>query len=238
MLMTRFAALSILTALLICSLVTYSSAQSTYPVINIDYKEIRLVPENFSHLITEAPAFGTDSSLTVLLGQNSTVFWEALGQFGPDLEANFTANSYSVVQLNDTGIFISVIGLDVSRQSVEWIHSLPQSAVENYSLILNDATDFFSDDGHYWGLCEEIVLVPGSLVDRTEEIVWRLIFYLVAESERWTLLYSANGMRLDTLSTPVPCQTCDYSLYLILGVSGAITAIVFIGYLRTRTSVS
>ncbi|MHA2134602.1 MAG: hypothetical protein ACW99J_12070, partial [Candidatus Thorarchaeota archaeon] len=69
------------------------------------------------------------------------------------------------------------------------------------------------------------------------EVVWRLVFYLVAEGERWTLLYSTNGVHLDTLSIPIPCQSCDNSLYVILGVSGAVSAIVVIGILRKQGSV-
>jgi hypothetical protein len=214
-----------------------SSAQSTYPVINLGYKEIRLVPDDFELLVGEAPAFGTDPTLSNLIAENSTIFWEALGQFGSDLSVNSSVNSYSIVQINDTGIFITVVGLDSTLQSVDWIDVLPQALAENYSLILDRATDFFSDDGHYWGLCEELMVLPGGLVERTEEVVWRLVFYLVAEGERWTLLYSTNGVHLDTLSIPIPCQSCDNSLYVILGVSGAVSAIVVIGILRKQGSV-
>jgi hypothetical protein len=236
--MTRTATLALLSAILVCSLVTDSSAQSTYPVINVGYKEIRLVPEDFGLLVEEAPVFGTNPVLSTLLEQNSTMFWEALGQFGSDLGVNSSAYSYSVVQINDTGIFITVVGLGSGLQSVEWIDALSPTITENYSLIVDKATDFFNDDGHYWGLCEEIMVLPGGLVERTEAVVWRLVFHLVAEGERWTLLYSTNGVHLDTLSIPVPCQSCDYSPYVILGVSGTISAIIVIGVLRKRATVS
>ncbi|MFW9907007.1 MAG: hypothetical protein ACFFEF_00410, partial [Candidatus Thorarchaeota archaeon] len=56
-------------------------------------------------------------------------------------------------------------------------------------------------------------------------------FYLVGETERWTLRIDTAGSIIDFDFEDVPCQNCvDYTLFIVAGLAGAIAAIVAIAY--------
>ncbi|MCK4280432.1 MAG: hypothetical protein KAW94_07635, partial [Candidatus Thorarchaeota archaeon] len=171
--------------------------------------------------------FTNNHALSELLSDNDTLFWEPLGGSDQDLSANSSVSSFAVVQINETGFYETIIGLSPDNQTLEWIASLNSSISANFSIIAIAATDFFVDDGRYWGLCEEIAVLPGHLVGLDVDYVWRLTFHLVAESERWALLLESSGLILDTQYSQIPCPTCyDYSL-LIAGVAIVTAVVVF-----------
>ena len=196
-----------------------------YPVIVVNYRELRLAPEDLTALTAISTQFTSNQALSKLLADNDTLFWEPLGGSGQDFSANSSMSSFAVVQINETGFYETIIGFSPDNQTLEWVVSLNSSVSANFSTIVIAATDFFVDDGRYWGLCEEIVVLPGHLVGFDVDYVWRLTFHLTAESERWTLLLESSGFILDTQYSQIPCQTCyDYSL-LIAGAA-IVTAIV------------
>jgi len=207
---------------------------SDYPVIVVNYRELRLAPEDLTALTAISPQIASNQALSKLLADNDTLFWEPLGGSDRNLSANSSVSSFAVVQINETGFYETIIGFSPDNQTLEWVVSLNSSVSANFSTIVIAATDFFVDDGRYWGLCEEIVVLPGHLVGFDVDYVWRLAFHLTAESERWTLLLESSGFILDTQYSQIPCQTCyDYSL-LIAGAS-IVTAVVVFALIIMRT---
>ncbi|NOR39177.1 MAG: hypothetical protein GQ580_06290 [Candidatus Thorarchaeota archaeon] len=212
-------------ALILLIALPVTAQDSDYPVVVVNYRELRLAPEDLTVLTAISPQFTSNHTISELLADNDTLFWEPLGGSDRDFSANSSVSSFAVVQINETGFYETVIGLSSDNQTLEWIASLNSSASANFSTIVIAATDFFVDDGRYWGFCEEIVVLPGHLVGLDVDYVWRLTFHLTAESERWTLLLESSGFILDTQYSQIPCQTCyDYSL-LIAGAA-IVTAIV------------
>jgi len=207
--------------------VPVAAQDSDYPVVVIDYRELRFAPEDLTALTAVSPQFTSNQGLSDLLSDNDTLFWEPLGGSDRNLSPNSSVSSFAVVQINETGFYETIIGFSPDNQTLEWIASLNSSVSANFSTIAIAATDFFVDDGRYWGFCEEIVVLPGHLVGFDVNHVWRLIFHLVAESERWTLFIESSGQILDTQHSQLPCQTCyDYSL-LIAGAAIVTVVVVF-----------
>jgi hypothetical protein len=206
------------------------------PVIRVDFIELTLVPEDFSELNQGFPLFSSESTLASILNMNSTMFWEPIGNYGMNLTENALINTIAVVQINSTGFYQTLVGLSIDNQSLEWIHQLDSSVSENFSVVVKSATDFFSDDGRYWGLCEEIIVIPGALGSQTENIVWRLKFHLVAESERWALFLDSSGEVIDFQFATVPCQPCiDYTPYVVVGIiTVTVTVFALIIFIRQR----
>jgi hypothetical protein len=216
----------------VLSLVLLTAANSVvaldaeYPVVYVDFKELTIMPEDFSELTFDFPLFSNEPALVSLLSLNNTLFWESIGNYDMNLTENSTVSSFLVVQINNTGFYQTLVGLSADNQSLEWIYQLDTSISENFSTVVKSATEYFSDDGRYWGLCEEIVVIPGALAGRSEALVWRLKFHLVAEAEEWTLFIDSSGDIVDLLFSTIPCQTCpDYSVYAIVGVTGVIIII-------------
>jgi hypothetical protein len=109
----------------------------------------------------------------------------------------------------------------------------------NFSVVVESATDFFADDEHYWGLCEEIMVVPGTLVSQSETHVWRFKFHLVAEGERWVLLLSTSGELLHSVVENIPCQECtDWTTIIIisslLGAVGIFAILIYFNRNKTK----
>ena len=214
-------------ALVLLIAVPVAAQDSDYPVVVVDYRELRLAPEDLTALTAISPQFTSNQALSELLSDNDTLFWEPLGGSDPSFSANSSVSSFAVVQINETGFYETIIGLSPDNQTLEWVASLNSSVSANFSDIVIAATGFFVDDGRYWGLCEEIVVLPGHLVGFDVDHVWRLAFHLVAESERWTLFIESSGQILDTQFSQLPCQTCyDYSL-LIAGAAIVTAVVVF-----------
>jgi len=217
---------AIITAALVLLLAVPVAAQdSGYPVVVVNYRELRLVPEDFTALTAISSQFTSNHALSELLSDNDTLFWEPLGGSDRNLSVNSSVSSFAVVQINETGFYETIVGLGPDNQTLEWVTFLNSSVSANFSIIAIAATDFFVDDGRYWGFCEEIVVLPGHLVGLDVDYVWRLTFHLVAESERWALLLESSGLILDTQHSQIPCQTCyDYSL--LFAGAAIVTAIV------------
>ncbi len=156
-------------------------------VVVVNYRELRLAPEDLTALTAISPQFTSNHALSELLSDNDTLFWEPLGGSDRDLSANSSVSSFAVVQINETGFYETIICLSPDNQTLEWVVSVNSSVSANFSTIVIAATDFFVDDGRYWGFCEEIVVLPGHLMGRDVNYVWKLTFHLVAESERWTI---------------------------------------------------
>ncbi len=204
-----------------------TAQNSDYPVVVVNYRELRLAPEDLTALTAISSQFTSNHALSDLLADNDTLFWEPLGGSDRDLSANSSVSSFAVVQINETGFYETIIGLSPDNQTLEWVAFLNSSVSANFSTIVVAATDFFVDDGRYWGFCEEIVVLPGHLVGLDVDYVWRLIFHLMAESERWTFFIESSGQILDTQYSQLPCQTCyDYSL-LIAGAAIVTAVIIF-----------
>ena len=214
-------------ALVLLIAVPVAAQDSDYPVVVINYRELRLASEDLTALTAISPQFTSNRALSELLSDNDTLFWEPLGGSDRNLSANSSVSSFAVVQINETGFYETIIGLSPDNQTLEWVAFLNSSVSANFSTIVIAATDFFVDDGRYWGLCEEIVVLPGHFVGLDVDHVWRLIFHLVAESEMWTLFIESSGQILDTQHSQLPCETCyDYSL-LIAGAAIVTAVAVF-----------
>ena len=156
-------------------------------VVVINYRELRLAPEDLTALIAISPQFTSNQALSELLSDNDTLFWEPLGGSDRDLSPNSSVSSFAVVQINETGFYETIIGFSPDNQTLEWVTFLNSSVSANFSTIVIAATGFFVDDGRYWGFCEEIVVLPGHLVELNVNYVRKLAFHLRAESERWTV---------------------------------------------------
>jgi len=214
-------------ALVLLITVPVAAQDSDYPVVVINYRELRLAPEDLTALTAISLQFTSNHALSELLADNDTLFWEPLGGSDRDLSANSSVSSFAVVQINETGFYETIIGFSPDNQTLEWVAFLNSSVSANFSTIVIAATDFFVNDGRYWGLCEEIVVLPGHLVGLAVDYVWRLVFHLVAESEIWTLFIEGSGQILDTQHSQLPCQTCyDYPL-LIAGAATVTAVAVF-----------
>jgi hypothetical protein len=224
-----------LTLLLLSSITSHVCAQeSNYPTIVVDYRELRIVPEDFDSLKLLAPPFSNNPELVDILLSNNTFFWEPLGSFNVDFSENTSLSTYALVVINETGFYETLVGLSENNQSLIWTALLNTSISANFSKVVHTATDFFANDDIYWGLCEEIVVVPGGLVGLDFTAVWSLTFHLIAESERWTLLIDTSGSLLDTSFVTIPCPLCPYTPFVIVGISVVVTVcIVIVVYLRT-----
>jgi hypothetical protein len=207
-----------------------------YHTIVVNYREIQLVQEEgVNSLLTTYPALQSNPEISDIIGDNSTLFWEAIGAYDVDFSSNSSMRTIVLVQINSTGFFQTHVGLNEQQDAILSISLINPLYSTNFTNVVSSATDFFVDDGHYWGLCEEIIVVPGSLEGRSEDIIWRVKFYLVAEQERWTLLLDTSGLILNSQAITVPCQSCDNSLPIILGASGvAVVTIIIIVYLVQR----
>jgi hypothetical protein len=208
-----------------------------YPVVVVEYRELRLVPEDFTALTSIATPFSNEPELVELL--DTALFWEPLGSRNGDFTENESLSTYGIVAINETGFYETLVGLSMNNQSLEWAIPLNSSIAGNFSKVVITATDFFANDDLYWGLCEEIVVIPGILVGHEFNAIWRLNFHLVAESEQWTLLIDTSGNLIDTLFVTIPCPLCPYGPLVIILTSIAITGcFVVIIYLRKRKGIT
>ncbi len=204
------------------------SGQSDYPTYVFNFIEIRVVPEDFSAL-QDIPIFSTNEELSTLLEDEETVFWEELGPTDKDLSLNQTFNSFAIVQVNETGIHQSVVALSTDNETLLWVESLDANLTNTFLEALNSTIQFFEDANKYWGLCEEIMLLPGHFNDLAAPF-WRFAYHLIAESEKWILLVDLDGHLLHSALQDLPCQSCDLCyIPIILGVTGVlIISILFI----------
>ncbi|MGY5854806.1 MAG: hypothetical protein RTU92_14655 [Candidatus Thorarchaeota archaeon] len=204
-------------------------AQDEYPVVYVDFVELRLVPEDITNLVSSIPLFTSDSELISLLGENDTLFWEALGQTGMDLSHNQSVSTIAIIQLNETGFFQTLVGLSSDNESALWKHVLDIPAVDNFSVVTNSTVQFFVDQDKYWGRCEEIVLLPAHLNPYDAELVWRFSFYLVEDSERWVLYVNPTGQVVDSQVNTIPCASCALCpIPIIVGISVVIVIVVLV----------
>ncbi len=221
--------------LLVPMIIPCVSAQGV-TVVTVDYRELQLVPEDSSNLTRTVNAFNVEPALVDLLDDNQTFFWQHLGGFNENFTQDPSLSSYAIVQMNQSGFYQKIVALNSETGNLEWIRPLQGHFIENYSLVVRTATDFFANDGHYWGLCERIVVVPGANVGVNSEAVWVFKFHLVAESERWTLYIDTDGVIQSYSSQEIPCQSCNNNTVLVvLGLSTSVVIVVLAGaYLRKR----
>ncbi len=203
-----------------------------YRVITVGFRELQLAPEDMAALSNSIDAFRVEPALQQLIQDNDSMFWEELGDFDESLEQNTSLSTYAIVRINESGFFQTIVALDDATHELEWIKPLSPSFTQNYSRAVQTATDFFANDGHYWGLSEEIVIVPGTNHGLDSKAAWLFRFYLVGESERWTLLIDTNGVLQDFQFEDIPCQTCiNYTGLVIIGLSSSIIIMVLAGLL-------
>lgn len=219
----REVALALLLAILIPSVHVVAQAEN-YPTVNIGFVELQLDPSDFSPLTANYAPFRENEKIVAILAHNSTMFWTALGPVDENLELNHSVSTFAIVQINNTGFYETLIALTTDNQTLEWTSPLGSETITNFSIIAQAATSFFSDDGHYWGLCEEFIVLPGSAVGQSLNHVWRMTFHLVAEGERWMLILDNNGNILTTQAWAIPCLSCPDPLPMLLGTSLVIAA--------------
>jgi hypothetical protein len=218
-------------------MVSVSGQETDYQVVVVDYRELRLVPEDFSILTNTYPIFNTNPELNEIINKNSTLFWEPIGRINSGFLEDSSFSTFAIIEINETGFFETVIGLSTNNQSLEWITPLNSSVAANFSEVILSATDFFASDAIYWGLCEEIVVIPGSLIGLDIDALWRLAFHLVAESEQWTIYVDVAGNLIDSSFVTIPCPLCPVCPFVIIGLSAAITICgVVIVILRRRAN--
>ncbi len=205
-------------------------------VVTVGYRELQLVSEDTSNLTRTVNAFDVEPALVNLLEDNQTFFWQQLGGFNENLTQDPSLSSYAIVQMNQSGFYEKIVALNSETGNLEWIRPLQGQFTENYSLVVQAATDFFANDGHYWGLSERIVVVPGVDVGINSAAVWIFKFHLVAESERWTLYIDTDGVIQGSSSQEIPCQSCnDNTVLVVLSLSTSVVIVVLAGvYLKKR----
>lgn len=228
-----FALIILLTLSIILPL---ASAQDDYPVVVIDFREIRFAPEEKTSLQNAYIPFRTDTTLLSLLEGNNTLFWEHLGGYDFNLNENTSLKSFALVTVNESGFYQTIVALDASTENLEWIHRLNETYSANFEVAIRTATDFFADDGHYWGICESAMIVPGSSVALSQAAVWNFQFYLVGETERWTLQIDIDGNLITYQFQDVPCQDCiDYTPLVIVGIAAVpVLAVLIARALKNR----
>ena len=183
------------------------------------------------------PVFVSEAILVHLLSDNNTLFWEAIGHFGEIFDSNSSVSTFVLVQINNTGFNEFLVGLSLDNTTLRWVTGLNSSITADFGTIVQAATGFFMNRGHYWGLCEELIVLPGSLVGQSQDIVWRARFHQIAESERWTLLLDSSGHVLSTDFTSLPCSSCsDSSLIFVLVVSGGVSCLLTVVLFKARAS--
>lgn len=221
--------------LLVPMIIPCVSAQDV-TVVTVGYRELQLVPEDTSNLTRTVNAFDVEPALVSLLKDNQTFFWQQLGGFNENLTQDPSLSSYAIVQMNQSGFYEKIVALNSETGNLEWIRPLQGQITENYSLVVQAATDFFANDGHYWGLSERIVVVPGMDVGINSAALWIFKFHLVAESERWTLYIDTDGVIQGSSSQEIPCQSCNNnSVLVVLALSTSVVVVVLAGtYLRKR----
>ncbi len=206
------------------------NAQS-YSVVTVDFRELQLVPEDM-HELSSIDAFQSEEELAALLEDDDTMFWEVIGSYDASFASNSSLSSYAIVQVNQSGFYQTIVALNAQTMDLEWYEFVDSNFTENYTLAVTTATDFFADDGHYWGLSEEIVLVPGEYVGLDFSAIWLFKFYLVGETERWTLMIDTNGFLQNYLFSDIPCQDCtNYTPLVIVAFSASIILVVMVGYI-------
>lgn len=234
----RRAGIAFVFLLMFSFIIPVVSAQDEYPVVIIDYREIRFSPEETISLQNTYAAFRTEPSLVTLLDGNNTLFWEYLAGYDSNLLADSSLQSFGIVTVNESGFFQTIVALDAESGDLVWLRSLNETYSTNFTRAVRTATDFFADDGHYWGICEEVMIVPGSAVGLSQNAVWNFKFYLAGETERWTLQIDTAGNLLTFQFQDVPCQDCiDYTPIVIIGFASAIVLVFVVAMLvRNRRS--
>ncbi len=208
------------------------SAQDGYPVFVIDFREVRFSPEDKTSLQNSFAIFRTEPSLTTLLDGNNTLFWEHLGGFDENLNEDSSLNSFGLSKVNESGFYQTIVALNAESGDLEWVRELNETLSENFTAAIRTATNFFADDGHYWGVCEEVMIVPGSSVELSQRAIWNFKFYLVGETERWSLQIDTDGNLLAFQFQDIPCQDCtDYTPLVIIGFASAIVLVFVAGLL-------
>ncbi|MHA1928152.1 MAG: hypothetical protein ACTSV2_06200 [Candidatus Thorarchaeota archaeon] len=211
-------------------------AQDDVVIVNVGFRELQIVPERTDGLVTQDTPFSSDPVLVELVTDNDTIFWEGIGQYNAAFTVDTTSSTFSFVQINETGFYQTNIGLSTDNISLQWLSQLDSAITSNFSTVVENATDFFANDNHYWGLCEEIVVLPGSLVNLAETYVWRFLFRLVAEGEHWTLLLNSSGELLSSSVVNIPCQSCtDWTSIIALGsLIGTVAIFAVLIYINNR----
>lgn len=223
-------------ALIVLLLAIPVNGQDDLVIVRVGYRELQIVPEGTDGLVSQYEPFVSDTFLNELATANDTLFWECIGQFSSDFTTDTTASTFSIVQINDTGFYQTNVGLSTDNQTLLWTNQLNSGITSDFSMIVENATDFFANDNHYWGLCEEIIVLPGSLVDQDVNYVWRFVFRLVAEGEHWTLLLNSSGAILSSLAVDIPCQSCtDWTSIIIIGsLIGAVVIFAVLIFFNNR----
>ncbi|MDF1539252.1 MAG: hypothetical protein P1Q69_10165 [Candidatus Thorarchaeota archaeon] len=228
--MMRRAGYAFVLLLMLSFILPIASAQDGYPVFLIDFREVRFSPEEKTSLQNSYTAFRTEPSLITLLDGNNTLFWEHLAGFDSNLDENFSLKSFGLVTVNETGFYQTIVALNAENGNLEWMRRLNETYSANFTAAILTATDFFADAGHYWGVCEEVMIVPGSSVGLSQHAVWNFKFYLVGETERWSLQIDTDGTLLAFQFQDIPCQDCiDYTPLVIIGFASAIVIVFVVG---------
>ncbi len=196
-----------------------TSAQENLPVITVNYRELKLVPEDIAPLVNKYEIFNNESSLKRIIHNNSTLFWEALGPIDSNLTHSTSLSTFAIVHINQSGFYQYLAMLTADNKSLVQLAIFQPDNENEFTSIIESATDFFARNDHYWGLCEEIVVIPGSMANMNTTYLWRLRFHLVAEGERWTLLLNSTASIVSKYSEAIPCQSCSDPFPVILGSS-------------------
>ncbi len=226
---TRKQATIICLALSFLIIFTPIKAQTDYPTYVFNFIELKLVQEESTSLLTSVPLFASEPELVTFLSDEDVLFWEHLGPFDNKMQQNTSISSFAFVRINETGFFETIIGLSPDNHSLLWIEPLSSVAAENFTSSLNGSIEFFTNQDKYWGLCEEILVLPGSIISSELESVWRYKFYLIESSELWTLYTDSMGHVLDADVTITPCVSCTVCpILVILGFTSVVVVVLIV----------
>lgn len=211
-----------------------AQAQSDFPTITVNYRELRLVPDDFDGLKDKHSIFTSEPSLEMIVNSNSTLFWQDIGPFDSNFSLDMSFSTFAIVHINTSGFFQYLVMLSPDNRSLCQTNLFQPDNENEFAAIIETATDFFASNDHYWGLCEEIIVIPGSLENIDTRYLWRLTFHLVAEGERWTLLINSTASIVSMYSEVIPCQSCSNPLPVIVESSSLIVIGLVVVYVLFR----
>ena len=204
-------------------------SQSDYPTYVFGFIELRLVPEPTDSLLSSVPLFGSDQQLASLLESDDFLFWEPIGHSDANFDVNNSMSSFALVFVNETGVSETIVALSPDNLTLLWVQRVQNLTIDDFIIVLNSTIQFFTGQGKYWGLCEEIVLLPGAFIESENQRVWRFQYLLTENSERWTLYVDTVGQIIDSEMEGIPCQSCTFcTLLVILCISASIIAIIIV----------
>ena len=213
-----------------------AKAQSNYQSYVFDFIELRVAPESSDILRSSIQLFTSEQKLVSILDDDDFLCWNSLGPYDLNFDFSDSISSFGMVLVNESGFYEFIAALTSDNLTLLWIEELPGISLDTFIIALNSSVQFFADQSKYWGVCEEIIILPGASIDLEPHRVWKFQYLLTEDSERWILYIDSEGQIIDSAVVEIPCQSCTLcTTVIILGISFSLVVIaVIILILRGR----